>query len=88
MPTSISESELRKMAEETVSRMAQEKFSDMTPLVPKVSEETVRRGIEEAVMKIARDVARDVIEKVAWNTVPQLAEVMIKEEIERLKAMD
>jgi DNA polymerase III gamma/tau subunit len=87
-PTSIPRSELRTMAEETVSRMALEIFSDMTPPIPKISEDTVRRGIEEAVKLIAREVAREVIEKVAWDTVPQLAEVMIKEEIERLKAME
>jgi CheY-like chemotaxis protein len=87
-PTSIPKNELRTMAEETVSRMALEIFSDMTPPIPKISEDTVRRGIEEAVKLIAREVAREVIEKVAWDTVPQLAEVMIKEEIERLKAME
>jgi hypothetical protein len=86
-PTSIPESELRTMVEESVSRMALKIFSDMPPPVPKISEDTVRRGIEEAVMKISQEVAREVIEKVAWETVPQLAEVMIKEEIERLKAM-
>jgi len=88
LPTPIPANEMRKMAEETVSRMALQIFSDMTPPIPKISEDTVRRGIEEAVKMIARDVAREVIEKVAWETVPQLAEVMIKEEIERLKAMD
>ena len=87
-PAPMPASELRKMAEETVSRMALEIFSDMTPPIPKISEDTVRKGIEEAVMVIARDVAREVIEKVAWETVPRLAEVMIKEEIERLKAME
>jgi hypothetical protein len=87
-PAPISTVELRKMAEETVSRMALEIFSDMTPPIPKISEDTVRKGIEEAVKVIARDVAREVIEKVAWETVPRLAEVMIKEEIERLKAME
>jgi len=87
-PTPIPRSELRTMAEETVSRMVLEIFSDMTPPIPKISEDTVRRGIEEAVKLIAREVAREVIEKVAWDTVPQLAEVMIKEEIERLKAME
>jgi len=85
-PPSVPASELRKMAEETVSQMAREVFKDMPPPVPKISEETVRRGIEEAVMQIAREVAREVIEKVAWEVIPQLAEVMIKEEIERLKA--
>jgi CheY-like chemotaxis protein len=87
-PAPIPAAELRKMAEETVSRMALEIFSDMTPPIPKISEDTVRKGIEEAVKVIARDVAREVIEKVAWETVPRLAEVMIREEIERLKAME
>jgi CheY-like chemotaxis protein len=87
-PAPIPAGELRKMAEETVSRMALEIFSDMTPPIPKISEDTVRKGIEEAVKVIARDVAREVLEKVAWETVPRLAEVMIKEEIERLKAME
>jgi CheY-like chemotaxis protein len=87
-PAPMPAGELRKMAEETVSRMALEIFSDMTPPIPKISEDTVRKGIEEAVKVIAREVAREVIEKVAWETVPRLAEVMIKEEIERLKAME
>jgi CheY-like chemotaxis protein len=85
-PPSVPAGELRMMAEETVSRMAREVFNDMPLPVLKISEETVRRGIEEAVLQIAREVARDVIEKVAWEVIPQLAEVMIKEEIERLKA--
>jgi DNA-binding response OmpR family regulator len=85
-PPSVPASELRQIAEETVSRMAREVFKDIPPPTPKISEETVRRGIEEAVMQIAREVAREVIEKVAWEVIPQLAEVMINEEIERLKA--
>jgi hypothetical protein len=82
----LPESELRSMAEETFSKIAREVFKDMTPPIPKISEETVRRGISEAVSAIAREVAREVIEKVAWEVIPQLAEVLIKEEIERLKA--
>jgi CheY-like chemotaxis protein len=83
---SVPMDDLRKMAEEAVAGLAREVFKDMPPPIPKISEETVRRGIEEAVTQIARDVAREVIEKVAWEVIPQLAEVMIKEEIERLKA--
>jgi CheY-like chemotaxis protein len=86
IPAPMPREELRRMAEETVSRMAQDVFKGMTPPVPKISPETVRRGIEEAVMTIAREIAQDVIEKVAWDVIPQLAEVLIKEEIERLKA--
>lgn len=82
----LSEKELRSVAEETISKMAVEIFKDMTPPVPKISEETVRRGIQEAVTLIARETAREVIEQVAWEVIPQLAEVLIREEIERLKA--
>jgi len=86
-PAALSESALRSIAEETVARMAKEVFAKMPPVqAPKVSEETVRRGIEESVSKIAREVAREVIEKVAWEVIPPLAELLIKEEIERLKS--
>ena len=66
--------------------MAREIFKDMKPPIPKISEETMRRGIEEAVGNIVRELAKDIIERVAWEAIPQLAEVLIKEEIERLKA--
>ncbi len=85
----VPESELRSMAEKTIEKMAGDVFKNMPPpQPPKISEDTVRRGIEDAVSKIAREVARDVIEKVVWEVVPQLAEVLIKEEIERLKALE
>lgn len=87
-PTVMPESELRGMTEKIISKMAQDMLKDMPPPpLPKISDDTVRRGIEEAISKIARDIARDVIEKVAWEVIPQLAEHMIKEEIERLKAV-
>jgi CheY-like chemotaxis protein len=86
VPT-IPESELRSMAEAAIAELAKEAFEMLPPpQPPKVSEETVRRGIEEAVSKIAREVAREVIEKVAWEVIPELAEQLIKAEIERLKA--
>jgi CheY-like chemotaxis protein len=86
-PPSLPESELRQMAEETISRMAADAFKDMPPpTLPKISDETVRRGIEDAVMKVAREIAREVIERVAWEVIPPLAELLIREEIERLKA--
>jgi CheY-like chemotaxis protein len=50
-----------------------------------VSDEQLRKMVEEAVTKIAREVAREVIEKVAWEVIPDLAEMLIKAEIERLK---
>ena len=86
VPT-IPESEIRNMAEAAIAELAKEAFEKLPPpQPPKVSEETVRRGIEEAVSKIAREVAREVIEKVAWEVIPELAEQLIKAEIERLKA--
>jgi len=86
-PAVLPDNELRGMAEKIILKMTQDIFKDMPPPLPKISDETVRRGIEEAVSKIARDIARDVIEKVAWEVIPQLAEQIIREEIERLKAM-
>ena len=75
----MSEERLRRIAEETISRVAGEYFKSASPV--KVSEEMVRRGIEETVSKVAREV----IEKVAWEVIPDLAEMLIKAEIERLK---
>ena len=44
------------------------------------------RQSKRAVSKIVREMAREVIEKVAWEVIPDLAEMLIKAEIERLKA--
>jgi len=86
-PPKLSEKELRGMAEATVSLMAADIFKNMPPPpMPKVSDETVRRGLEEVLSKIAREMAREVIEQVAWEVIPPLAEHLIKAEIERLKA--
>lgn len=51
-----------------------------------VSEEMLKKVLEETVAKIVRETARQVIEKVAWEVIPDLAEMLIKAEIERLKA--
>jgi CheY-like chemotaxis protein len=50
-----------------------------------ISDERLRNMVEASVAKIAREIAREVIEKVAWEVVPDLAEMLIKAEIERLK---
>jgi len=86
-PRVLPESELRGIAENIMSKMAQDVFRNMPPPLPKISDEAVQKGIEDVIAKIVRDTARDVIEKVAWEVIPPLAEQMIKEEIERLKAM-
>jgi DNA-binding response OmpR family regulator len=86
-PPVLPESELRKMAETTVTRMAEDIFKNMPPPpMPKISDEAVRRGLESVLSQIARETAKEVIEQVAWEAVPHLAEHLIKEEIERLKA--
>ena len=62
-PPTLPESELRRMAEEAISRMAADAFKDMPPPpLPKISDETVRRGIEDAVMKVAQEIAREIVE--------------------------
>lgn len=82
----MSEERLRRLTEETVSRIAQGLFKNLPPVrPPQVSEELVRSAVEQAVAKIVREVARDVIEKVAWEVIPDLAAALIKSEIERLK---
>jgi CheY-like chemotaxis protein len=83
----ISEERLLSMAQETITRMAQDYFKKMPPVQPpQVSEEKLRSVVEESVAKIVRDVAREVVEKVAWEVIPDLAEMLIRAEIERLKA--
>ena len=85
-PIALPEKELRSMAEETITKMARDLFKDMPPVIPKISDETVRRGIEDAIWKIAHEVAKEVIEQVAWEVIPRLAENLINQEIERLKS--
>jgi CheY-like chemotaxis protein len=85
----LPESELRDIAEKTIAKMAEDVMKNMpAPPLPKISDETVRRGLEVVLAKIARDVAKEVFEQVAWEVIPPLAEHLIKEEIERLKAME
>jgi CheY-like chemotaxis protein len=83
----VPEDMLRSMAQETVTRMANEVFAKLPPVQPPaISEEMLRKVLEESVTKIVRETARQVIEKVAWEVIPDLAEMLIKAEIERLKA--
>jgi len=79
--------EMKKMIAEAVSKIAADKFKDIVPPPPpKISDETIKREIQEAVTKVTRELAHGIIEQVAWEVIPQLAEHLIKEEIERLKA--
>ncbi len=55
------------------------------PAAP-LSETQLRGAVEESVARIVREIARETIEKVAWEVIPDLAEMLIKAEIERLKA--
>ncbi len=84
----LSEDELRDIAERNIAKMAEEVIKTMPPPpLPKISDETVRRGLELVLSKIAREIAKEVFEQVAWEVIPPLAENLIKEEIEKLKAM-
>jgi CheY-like chemotaxis protein len=83
----VSEDMLRRMAQETVTRMAKEVFAKLPPVQPPaISEEMLQKVLEESVAKVVRETARQVIEKVAWEVIPDLAEMLVKAEIERLKA--
>ena len=83
----VSEDMLRSMAQETVTKMAKEIFAKLPPVQPPaVSEEMLQKVLAASVAKIVRETAREVIEKVAWEVIPDLAEMLIKAEIERLKA--
>ena len=82
----VSEEMLRSMAQEAVAKMAKEVFAKLPPIQPPaVSEEMLRKVLEESVAKVVRETARQVVEKVAWEVIPDLAEMLIKAEIERLK---
>jgi hypothetical protein len=83
----MSEDRLRGIAQDTVTRIAKEFFAKQPPVQPPViSEEMLKKVLEESYLKIMRETARQVIEKVAWEVIPDLAEMLIKAEIERLKA--
>ena len=86
-PPTLPESELRRMAETVLDKMASDVFKNLPPPpMPKISDETIRRGLESVLSQIAREMAKEVIEQVSWEVIPRLAEHLIKEEIERLKA--
>ncbi len=83
----LSEARLRSITEEIVSRIAREHFKNMPSSHTKqISEQTVQSAVKESVSRIVGETAREVIEKVAWEVVPDLAAMLIREEIERLKA--
>ena len=82
----VSDDMLRSMAQETVTRKAKDVFAKLPPVQPPaISEEMLQKVLEESVAKIVRETARQVIEKIAWEVIPDLAEMLIKAEIERLK---
>lgn len=86
----ISESDIWSMAEGIVAKVAKEMIGNMEP--PKAAARTagpgnaLREVDDDSASKIVREMAREVIEKVAWEVVPDLAAAMIRAEIERLKA--
>jgi CheY-like chemotaxis protein len=84
---SLPEQELRSIAEKTIAAMAKDVVAKMPPpQPPQISADLLRDLVAESVQKVVRDVARDIVEKVAWEVIPDLAEMLIKAEIERLKS--
>lgn len=71
----VDEQLMSRAMEEVTSRVTDSISDDFGGVEPGTEE------YDQAVNKIAREV----IEKVAWEVVPELAEVLIKEEIKRLK---
>ena len=71
----VDEQLMSRAMEEVTSRVTDSMSDDLGGVEPGTEE------YDQAVNKIAREV----IEKVAWEVVPELAEVLIKEEIKRLK---
>lgn len=80
------EAKLRSIAEEIVSRIAREHFTSMPASRSGISAKATQGAAEESASRIVREIAREVVEKVAWEVVPDLAALLIREEIERLKA--
>jgi len=71
--------EPEEIAEEVVEKPLQ---TDIAPSpIPPVTEETLRRIVQEMV----DEKAAEIIERVAWEVIPDLAEVMIQKEIQRLQ---
>jgi CheY-like chemotaxis protein len=57
----------------------------MEQRVATLSETEIEQIVERAVGKVIERLAGTILEKVAWEVVPDLAEVMIKEEIRKIK---
>jgi CheY-like chemotaxis protein len=84
----ISESDIWTMAEATVAKIAKEMLGTMQLKAPAdMPAPTVPEAmVQESVQRAVREMAGEIIEKVAWEVVPDLAAAMIRAEIERLKA--
>lgn len=86
-PPVVSIDEVRAMAEQAVSAMAKNFFAEAPPRVPDdVVRSIVEQAVQDSVSGMVRELAQGIIEKVAWEVVPDLAAALIKAEIERLKA--
>ena len=85
--TAVPDAEIRAMVEQAVA----EHMKDSSVGAPaRIPDEMLRGMVAEAVQEslagIVKEIAGEIIEKVAWEVVPDLAAAMIRAEIERLKA--
>ncbi len=84
-PPALPEQELRSMVRQIIAEQGGSPAK--AAMTPNVSEDMVQRAVTESVQGVVQEMAREIIEKVAWEVVPDLAAAMIREEIERLKAL-
>jgi hypothetical protein len=66
----------------------EEQYVAVTPTVSSDSQVTLPGGTltQEQLTAAISQISREVIEKIVWEVVPDLAEVLIQEEIRKLKA--
>ncbi len=71
--------ELEEVSKEVVEKPLQDKMAARP--VSSLDEDTVRRMLSDMVNKMASEI----IERIAWDVIPDLAEVLIQKEIQRLQ---
>lgn len=80
------ETEKKPVEEEPVT----EKESVIEKSLPKVEDISGYAGqfSNDLVEKMIKEAAREIVEKIAWEVIPTLAEIAIKKELERIKGED
>lgn len=86
----VPEADIRAMVEQAVAEHEKGSYAGASSQPPQISDDMLRSMVAESVQQslsgIVKEIAGEIIEKVAWEVVPDLAAAMIRAEIERLKA--